>query len=53
MRSGASDDDLRAIIASTWTTRRDRYSEKRQGLLQIKGAGERRKERVEMYQIGG
>jgi cyclic pyranopterin phosphate synthase len=53
MRSGASDDDLRAIIASTWTSRRDRYSEERQGLLQIEGAGERRKERVEMYQIGG
>jgi len=53
MRSGASDDALREIIASTWTNRRDRYSEERQDLLQIEGAGERRKERVEMYQIGG
>jgi cyclic pyranopterin phosphate synthase len=53
MRSGASDNELREIIASTWTNRRDRYSEERQELLQIEGAGERRKERVEMYQIGG
>lgn len=53
MRSGASDDALREIIASTWTKRRDRYSEERQDLLQVEGAGERRKERVEMYQIGG
>ena len=53
MRSGADDDELREIIASTWTHRRDRYSEERQELLQIEGAGERRKERVEMYQIGG
>ena len=53
MRSGASDDALREIIASTWTNRRDRYSEERQDLLQVEGAGERRKERVEMYQIGG
>jgi cyclic pyranopterin phosphate synthase len=53
MRSGASDDDLRRIIASTWTRRRDRYSEERQTLLQIEGTGERRKERVEMYKIGG
>ena len=53
MRSGADDDELREIIASTWTNRRDRYSEERQELLQIEGAGQRRKERVEMYQIGG
>ena len=53
MRSGADDDELREIIASTWTNRRDRYSEVRQELLQVEGAGERRKERVEMYQIGG
>ncbi len=53
MRSGAGDDALREIIASTWSNRRDRYSEERQDLLQVEGAGERRKKRVEMYQIGG
>lgn len=53
MREGADDDALRALIASTWTTRRDRYSEERQGLLQIEGAGERPRKRVEMYQVGG
>ncbi len=53
MRSGVDDDGLREIIASTWTNRADRYSEERQGLLQVDGAGERRSERVEMYQIGG
>ena len=52
MRSGASDDDLRAIIASTWEQRTDRYSEERGGLLQIEGAAKRR-EKVEMFQIGG
>jgi cyclic pyranopterin phosphate synthase len=53
MRAGADDDALRELIASTWTNRRDRYSEERQELLQIEGAGERRRDRVEMYQIGG
>ena len=53
MRDGADDDSLREIIASTWTNRRDRYSEERQQLLQVEAAGERRRDRVEMYQIGG
>jgi cyclic pyranopterin phosphate synthase len=53
MRAGADDDALREIIASTWTKRQDRYSEERQSLLQVENAGERRRGRVEMYQIGG
>ena len=53
MRAGADDEELRKIISSTWTNRRDRYSEERQDLLQIEGAGEQKRERVEMYQIGG
>jgi cyclic pyranopterin phosphate synthase len=53
MRAGADDDALREIIASTWAARQDRYSEERQGLLQIEGAEGRKRERVEMYQIGG
>lgn len=52
MRAGASDDELRALIASTWGARTDRYSEERSGLLQVEGTTPRR-ERVEMYQIGG
>jgi cyclic pyranopterin phosphate synthase len=53
LRHGADDDTLREIIASTWSNRKDRYSEERQELLQIEGASERRRDRVEMYQIGG
>jgi len=53
MRSGASDDELRSLIESTWTARNDRYSEDRGELLQIVGADEKRRDRVEMYQIGG
>lgn len=53
LRGGASDDAIRALIAGTWQQRTDRYSEERQGLLQIEGAHEKRREKVEMYQIGG
>jgi len=53
LRNGASDDVLRDLIRSTWTKRTDRYSEERQDLLQIDGVSERRRDRVEMYQIGG
>ncbi len=52
LRSGADDDALRDLIASTWTARTDRYSEERAGLLQVEGTTPKR-ERVEMYQIGG
>ncbi len=53
LRRGADDETLREIIASSWANRKDRYSEERQELLQIEGASERRRDRVEMYQIGG
>jgi cyclic pyranopterin phosphate synthase len=52
LRSGASDEALRTLIASTWRARTDRYSEERAGLLQIDGTAPKR-ERVEMYHIGG
>jgi cyclic pyranopterin phosphate synthase len=47
LRSGASDEELREIIAGTWARRSDRYSEAR--------AEERAhpRPRLEMYQIGG
>jgi len=47
LRSGASDAELREILADTWQRRRDRYSEER---------AEQRahpQPRLEMYQIGG
>ncbi|MEZ4334569.1 MAG: GTP 3',8-cyclase MoaA [Myxococcota bacterium] len=53
LRDGSSDDVLRERIAATWSSRRDRYSEERQQLLQIDGTTPRRGERVEMYQVGG
>ena len=46
LRSGASDDELRAMIAGVWEHRDDRYSELRAGLR-----GDASK--VEMYYIGG
>lgn len=53
LRDGSSDDVLRGRIAATWSDRRDRYSEERSQLLQIEGADSLRRERVEMYQVGG
>jgi cyclic pyranopterin phosphate synthase len=47
MRAGASDDELKALIAGCWTTRRDRYSEQRSALTI------RPRKRVQMFQVGG
>jgi len=52
MRAGASDDDLRGIISSVWSARRDRYSEERAGILAA-GEPEGTRSKIEMYQIGG
>jgi GTP 3',8-cyclase len=49
LRSGASDDELRSLIATTWTRRGDRYSELRTSLH----AGEQPLRKIEMYYIGG
>ncbi|MDP6666841.1 MAG: GTP 3',8-cyclase MoaA [Dehalococcoidia bacterium] len=50
MRAGASDDELTAIIGSTWKGRADRYSELRSKNTGFKNtAGDK----VEMYYIGG
>ena len=46
LRDGATDDDIRRIIESTWTSRADRYSERRSE--HTPGW-----ERVEMSYIGG
>ncbi len=47
MRGGATDDELEAIVRSTWGGRTDRYSE-----LRSQSADEPHK-KVEMYHIGG
>jgi len=49
LRSGANDDELRALIANTWQQRTDRYSEQRASL----SAGEQPLRKIEMYYIGG
>jgi cyclic pyranopterin phosphate synthase len=52
LRDGSSDDEIRAIIARVWRTRDDRYSEER-GDPMANGESGRRRDRIEMYQIGG
>jgi cyclic pyranopterin phosphate synthase len=49
LRAGATDDDLRDLIANTWQNRGDRYSEMRASLH----AGEQPLRKIEMYYIGG
>jgi GTP 3',8-cyclase len=49
LRAGASDDDLRALIANTWQQRGDRYSE----LRASPHIGEQPLRKIEMYYIGG
>ena len=48
IRAGASDDELRALIAGVWQRRDDRYSEARSAL-----GGERAEARIEMFKLGG
>lgn len=49
LRAGASDDELRELIRSTWLGRGDRYSELRASLR----SGEHPLRKIEMYYIGG
>lgn len=49
LRAGASDDELRELIASCWRARSDRYSELRQSLQKR----EPQQHKIEMYYIGG
>ena len=44
---GEDDDEIEAIVRRTWGARIDRYSEERASLT------EPRREKVEMYHIGG
>jgi cyclic pyranopterin phosphate synthase len=45
LRTGASDDELHALVSGAWGAREDRYSELRASL--------RKDDKVEMYYIGG
>jgi GTP 3',8-cyclase len=47
LRGGASDEDLRGLIAAVWRAREDRYSERRASLHETPA------DKVEMYYIGG
>lgn len=49
LRSGASDDDLRSIIESTWRLRTDKYSQERSQLA----SQNKVLNKVEMFQVGG
>ncbi len=49
LRSGASDDDLLALVRDTWRARTDNYSERRQA-RPTQNVDERK---VEMFYIGG
>ena len=48
LRAGASDDELRSLLAKVWTRREDRYSE-----LRSDSTAQPARERIEMYQVGG
>ncbi len=52
MREGATDAELRELIAGVWQVRGDRYSEARAGLIAEDGHGPE-VQKVEMFQIGG
>ena len=49
LRDGASNQDLKDLIAQTWGQRVDRYSEERTELATLQNSAPK----VEMYQIGG
>jgi cyclic pyranopterin phosphate synthase len=52
LRAGASDAELRSLVAGVWSRRSDRYSEERASLTDATGHVAPRP-RLEMYQIGG
>jgi cyclic pyranopterin phosphate synthase len=52
LRAGASDAELRDLIAAVWARRSDRYSEERAALVDLEGGSEPRS-KIEMHRIGG
>lgn len=54
LRSGASDDDILAVLGRIWGTRRDRYSEERLAALRsAAGYDPREHKKIEMISLGG
>ncbi len=53
LRAGATDDELREIIAGVWSKRTDRYSELRAANTSFDGSIKRPRRKIEMYQLGG
>jgi len=51
LRTGASDDEVYALLSERWQARTDRYSEQRSALTRKNGAAQQQK--VEMSHIGG
>jgi cyclic pyranopterin phosphate synthase len=51
LRAGASDDDLKSLIAGTWLARTDRYSELRASFTDPDSG--KHWQKIEMYYIGG
>ena len=49
LRSGATDDELAALLQAAWTAREDRYSEQREALRR----SEQPLHKIEMHYIGG
>ena len=53
LRAGATDEELRTLIAERWRFRDDRYSEQRLTRLEGGTASSSTEPKVEMYRIGG
>jgi GTP 3',8-cyclase len=53
LRSGASDDDIRAQVAKIWAARTDRYSDARWEQVQAGGYQPRDHKKIEMITLGG
>src|SRR5215471_19086023 len=53
LRSGASDDEIRAEVAKIWAARTDRYSDTRWQLVRSGGYQARDHKKIEMITLGG
>ena len=53
LRSGASDDELRAQVMKIWAARTDRYSEVRWEQVRSGGYQPRDHKKIEMITLGG
>ncbi|HXV80022.1 MAG TPA: GTP 3',8-cyclase MoaA [Candidatus Binatia bacterium] len=53
LRSGASDEEILKLLSSIWTTRSDRYSQKRLEALQDASYDPKSHKKIEMISLGG